>query len=112
MGEQRKKSHVWHWTVALLIGLPVLYVLSFPPACWLTAHRYFISESTASSLYRPILLSAAHAPLLEKPLTWWGSLGVPEGYLVQLEIRTEEFLAFFEFGDPAKYTDPHRDGVM
>ncbi len=30
---------LWPWIVALLIGLPVLYVASFGPACWL-ADRY------------------------------------------------------------------------
>ena len=76
MGEQRKKSHVWHWTVALLIGLPVLYVLSFPPACWLTAHRYFISESTASSAvpaHPPV--GQVHAPLLENTFYLVGLAG-------------------------------------
>ncbi len=32
MSEERKKSHVWPWIVALLIGLPVLYILSGAPA--------------------------------------------------------------------------------
>ena len=32
----RKKTGVWPWVVAMLIGLPVLYVLSFGPACWAT----------------------------------------------------------------------------
>ena len=32
MTEERKKSHVWPWVVALLVGLLVLYVLSGAPA--------------------------------------------------------------------------------
>lgn len=34
MSEERKNP-VWPWIAALLIGLPVLYVASFGPACWL-----------------------------------------------------------------------------
>src|SRR5262245_19380213 len=34
MGEERKKAGFWPRVVALLIGLPVLYVASFGPACW------------------------------------------------------------------------------
>jgi hypothetical protein len=34
MSEERKRAGVWPWIVALLIGLPVLYVASFGPACW------------------------------------------------------------------------------
>jgi hypothetical protein len=37
MSEERKKSGAWPWIVALLIVLPVLYVLSFGPACWLAS---------------------------------------------------------------------------
>src|SRR5262245_66586319 len=33
MSDDRKPF--WPWIVALLIGLPVLYVASFGPACWL-----------------------------------------------------------------------------
>ena len=28
---------VWPWIAGLLVGLPVLYVASFGPACWLTS---------------------------------------------------------------------------
>ncbi|MGE5194175.1 MAG: hypothetical protein ACM3U2_16890 [Deltaproteobacteria bacterium] len=30
-----RRNPVWPWIAALLIGLPVLYVESFGPACWL-----------------------------------------------------------------------------
>src|SRR5262249_20296094 len=33
MVEDRKKP-VWPWIVAVLIGLPALYMASFGPACW------------------------------------------------------------------------------
>jgi len=36
MSEERKKA-VWPWTAVLLIALPVLYVASFGPACWLAS---------------------------------------------------------------------------
>jgi hypothetical protein len=112
MGEERKKSGVWPWIAATLIGLPLLYVLSFPPACWLTARRYFISESTVSSFYRPVLWSAAQATLLETAVVWWGSLGVPDGYLIQIDIKTAEGEGYIEFGDPTRYSDPHGDHMM
>ncbi len=34
MSDERKRP-IWPWIVALLIGLPMLYVASFGPACWL-----------------------------------------------------------------------------
>ena len=33
-----RKQPLWPWIVALLIGLPVLYVASFGPACWIVSH--------------------------------------------------------------------------
>ena len=47
-----RKSSVWPWIVALLIGLPVLYVLSFGPACWLVA-RGKIPFAPTAAVYRP-----------------------------------------------------------
>lgn len=44
MNDERKKS-VWPWMLALLIGLPVLYVAAFGPAVFLwhqLDHPYWI----------------------------------------------------------------------
>ena len=53
MSEERKKP-VWPWIVALLIGLPVLYVASFGPACWISS-RLNSGSSAVSCVYRPIM---------------------------------------------------------
>src|SRR5262245_56952687 len=37
MSDDRKKA-LWPSIMALLIGLPVLYVASFGPACWYASH--------------------------------------------------------------------------
>jgi hypothetical protein len=37
MSEERKPP-LWPWIAAALIGLPVLYVASFGPACWIVSH--------------------------------------------------------------------------
>jgi hypothetical protein len=42
MSEERKP--VWPWIVGVLIGLPVLYVASFGPACW-ACSRFDSDES-------------------------------------------------------------------
>ena len=33
-----RKNALWPWIAATLIGLPVLYVASFGPACWISSH--------------------------------------------------------------------------
>jgi hypothetical protein len=53
MSDNCRKS-VWPWIVALLIGLPVLYVASFGPACWL-CDRDHIPDGMVNYAYRPLV---------------------------------------------------------
>jgi hypothetical protein len=53
MGDKRKKAGVWPWIVALLIGLPVLYVASSGPAYRL-ASREHVSFDSVNSVYEPV----------------------------------------------------------
>ena len=57
MNEDRK-PHVWPWIVALMIGLPVLYVASFGPACWIAGRNVELCE-TVEWIYSPVLEVAA-----------------------------------------------------
>jgi hypothetical protein len=75
MSEERKRA-VWPWVAALLIGLPVLYVLSYGPACWLIWNV---------ELSQPVLnfLDALYCPFRWSQTTfdwayWYGSLFVDE----------------------------------
>jgi hypothetical protein len=34
MSESRRKPGVAFWATVVVVGLPLLYVLSFGPACW------------------------------------------------------------------------------
>jgi hypothetical protein len=52
MSDNRKTS-VWPRITTLLAGVPVLYVLSFGPACWLVA-RDKIPFAPVVAVYRPI----------------------------------------------------------
>ena len=82
---ERKKRAVWPWAVALLIGLPVLYMASFGPACWLTAQP---AEDGARNdgwdmpprwmqIYRPfgIILNRGDSPI-KTAVSWWATIGV------------------------------------
>jgi len=48
------------WTLSALIGLPVLYVASFGPACWITGRTDFGWQAV---------------PIVYRPLTWTFSIG-------------------------------------
>lgn len=49
------------WTLAAVLSLPVLYVASFGPACWISSKMLDIEDDsdieakTVSVLYRPLL---------------------------------------------------------
>jgi hypothetical protein len=83
--EQRKP--VWPWIAALLVGLPVLYVASFGPACWWfsrSENRYPVLSGAlrplpfAPRIYFPIGWMNAHGPkFIAKPIEWYATLGTP-----------------------------------
>jgi hypothetical protein len=60
MGDERKP--LWPWIVALLIGLPVLYVVSFGPACWVSSQSQ-VGGELVSVAYQPILRIALSTPV-------------------------------------------------
>ena len=68
MSEERKKS-VWPWIVALLIGLPVLYVASFGPACW-----WYQKTELSAPTWRSDVLDYGYGYL------WWASMNGPQWF--------------------------------
>jgi hypothetical protein len=53
------------WTLAIVIGVPALYALSFGPACWITSRLNFGARSI---------------PVIYRPMTW--ALGNPETHSI------------------------------
>jgi hypothetical protein len=52
---------VWPWIAALLVGLPVLYVASFGPACWLVSRQH-LTPRQGWTIFRPLVVAAADGP--------------------------------------------------
>jgi len=70
------------WTLAVVVGLPLLYPVSFGPACWLFGGKGmpFISRSLARDLYKPLVnLAIAKKPPMGPALWWWSALGCERG---------------------------------
>jgi hypothetical protein len=65
MNDDRKKP-ILPWIVALLIGLPVMYVASFGPACWRTSH---VADQRLRSFDEELPIDAIFDPLLK---VFWG----------------------------------------
>jgi hypothetical protein len=54
MDDERKNTGIWPWVVALLVGLPALYVLSIGPACWITSFVE-LDDDSVSIIYQPVM---------------------------------------------------------
>jgi hypothetical protein len=80
--------------IGLIASLPILYVLSFGPACWLN-ERGYLSAGEMVDLYRPII-SLASDERLPPPLEWYARLGARESCEVSVEYGRVE------------WTGPHR----
>ena len=67
------------WTLAAFVGLSVLYVLSFGPACWISSHTLDrgdrIGAQTVNMMYQPILSLAWSGPsIVQGPIIWYARL--------------------------------------
>jgi len=86
----RKHPSVALWiTVALLVVVPVLYIASFGPACWIS-ERNGIGERAVSKVFWPIVWVAETNPRATKVVLWYASLGVTSGdspFIVRNEIH-------------------------
>jgi|GEM_PF-1100265 len=76
------------WTLAATVGLPVLYVLSFGPACWYIAGTSIYIPGASihkphpwfGFVYLPIGVFVGQEPQYIRPAAcWYGQLGAPEG---------------------------------
>ena len=79
MSNERKKR-TWPWIVALVISLPVVYLVSFGPACWISS-RARIGANAVSTIYHPITTRLFEVPFLPsstggitKTLQWYSSV--------------------------------------
>jgi len=74
-----KRKPLWPWIAALLIGLLLLYVASFGPACWVN-QRTGRGGRLLVTTYRP-LLWIADSLHWYRPLEWYTRLGISDSNL-------------------------------
>ena len=87
MNYSRKKPGWAFGATVALIGVPVLYVVSFGPACWLN-HATGIGTSAIPVIYRPIVRLAARQvtdpPIYQTRwnpiIVWYARLGIVGEY--------------------------------
>jgi hypothetical protein len=97
------------WTAVGLIAVPVLYVLSFGPACWMTSQVYIGGEQIRWNRTLIIYIPLARM-ILENPppdsrfgrlLCWWMTLGVSKGQraIIPLEAKATARLLMLDPAD-------------
>ena len=97
----RRPRPLWPLLTAALIGLPMLYVASFGPACWLTAHTapYGFRPSGPPGLMRIYwpLGAAYDRKFAADAIRWWARLGAPAAHWIELPMDATgyERVAFF-----------------
>src|SRR5579871_4068045 len=79
MSEPKKRLNGWaFWGATALFSLPILYVLSIGPACWLTLAGVLPYRAT-QTVYHPILVSRDYCPKwIWDAAAWYsGDSGIP-----------------------------------
>src|SRR5262245_43617677 len=63
------------WTVAAIVGLPLLYVATFGPACWL-CNNFWLDSRLTWTIYRPVTWSwyQTRPSTFSAALVWWCDL--------------------------------------
>jgi hypothetical protein len=80
MSEPQKKP-VWMWVVTVAIALPVLYVASFGPACWIS-QRTGAGGRILGVVYLPIGMAYWFTRLCE-PIEAYASFGTADNMKLQ-----------------------------
>jgi hypothetical protein len=71
MHDQRS---IWPSIITTLVGLPVLYVVSFGPACWL-CERLGKGTREVSTVYWPVIWAGNRLPLGPRVMSQYARLG-------------------------------------
>ncbi len=96
MIEERKKAGLWPWIVTLLIGLPVLYVASFGPACWILSRRDGPKTKWLPDLYMPIGQCAIRYDLVYSLVDHFAVIGMPVGGRIAVPYDAKRGVVFLQ----------------
>ena len=66
-----ERKPLWPWIVALLTGLPVLYVASIGPVCWTLSRMSADTPGIVNLLYTPVLRVWHDGPATARDALWW-----------------------------------------
>jgi hypothetical protein len=78
MSDHRKPG-VAYWATVVVVCLPLLYVLSFGPACWISS-RTGMGVYKLPTLYRPILYAMSCSRSVAKLCNRYAKAGAPSDW--------------------------------
>jgi len=104
MSADRKKPGWAFWATAAIIVVPVLYVLSFGPACWIASRT---TESYMPAAYRPFEHTILGEGLLSNLVRWYVGIGMPQKGQIKLPTSTNREMFGF-----CIYNDEMRTGIV
>ena len=82
------------WTLVAIVGLPVLYVASFGPACWIVS-RNNLNGNWLFIAYRPLVWIMENGPESAfTSLVWYSLVGTAEHWGWEFDDEGH----FFQFG--------------
>jgi hypothetical protein len=70
---------VWPWIVGLLVLTPVLYAISFGPACWISS-RAVVGDDAISVIYLPITWIMDGNEKIADQINWYAQIGATRGW--------------------------------
>lgn len=88
-----RKERWAKWTlVGTIVGVPILYIGSFGPACWATSNANpdvdVNQTNRALAIYWPLAKALSSAPnsRFGEWLIWWMMIGTPKDYWIILPV--------------------------
>lgn len=101
-----KPRTIWPWVVAIAVMLPVLYVLSFGPACWIVS-RVSALHIPIMRLYTPIGVIAQKYPdWTANAIYSYARLGMPYDQTVSVPASFRGKVDFVIANDIALFMEP------
>ena len=74
-----KKPGVAFWATVVVVCLPIAYVLSFGPACWISSHTG-IGYFALPKVYRPIVDAMSTSRNVADLCNWYAEAGARSGW--------------------------------
>jgi hypothetical protein len=79
-------------TAVLVVGLPLFYILSIGPVCWLVSRVGVAGSRGLGFFYRPLLKACVISPRpVAQLLYWYSCIGAADHWAWHQTIDTDEF---------------------